>query len=339
MNTKYDKYISSYFHKTEKIIQTFSPQNVIKLQFFQRNDDVMVAGMQEVLDLLSQNTDTSKYVIRYIPDGQIINNLDIVLELEGHYEDFGKYEGMIDGMLARSSTIATNMYRCVKAANGKDIIFMGDRNDHWMMQEIDGKAAQIGGAASMSTDAQNVVQNDDSTFGSIPHCLIQNFDGSTEEAMKAYAKLFPNEKIISLVDYHNNVIRESLNSYRAIGKSLWGVRLDTSKNMKDHMFDNEEDNHEFYGVNIEQVKRLRQALDQEGAQHVKIVVSSGFTPQKIAKFEAANTPVDAYGVGQGIFSPTVSYSADATILNGHRQAKEGRGYRTNPNLIVFKGKN
>ncbi|WP_396888684.1 nicotinate phosphoribosyltransferase [Mycoplasma sp. HS2188] len=337
MSIKYDKYISSYFHKTEKIIETFNPQNTIKLQFFQRKNNVMVAGMNEVLDLLKNNTDTSKYTIRYIPDGEIINNLDIVLELEGHYQDFGKYEGMIDGILARSSTIATNMNRCVKAANGKDVIFMGDRADHWLLQEIDGKAAHLGGASSMSTEAQSVVQDTDSTFGSIPHCLIQNFDGNTDEAMKAYAKLFPDEKIISLVDYHNNVIRESLSSYKAIGKSLWGVRLDTSKNMKDHMFDNQEDNPEFYGVNIEQVKRLRKALDAEGANDVKIVVSSGFTAEKIAKFEQANAPVDAYGVGQGIFSPAISYSADATILNGHQQAKEGRGYRENPKLVTYKG--
>ncbi|WP_029608890.1 nicotinate phosphoribosyltransferase [Mycoplasma simbae] len=338
MSTKYDRYISSYFHRAEEIIRQTNPNNVIKLQFFQRTDNCLVAGMNEVLELLKNNTDTSKYTIRYVPEGTVVNALEIVLELEGHYQDFGKYEGMIDGILTRSSNIATNARNCVLAAKGKDIIYMGDRMDHWMMQEIDGKAATLGGCASMSTDAQNVVPSE-TTFGSVPHCLIQNFNGDTAAAMKAYQKVFPQDSLISLVDYHNNVIRESLASYEAIGDKLWGVRIDTSKNMKDHMFDNEPDNPEYYGVNIEQVKRLRKALDEAGATNVKIVISSGLNAEKIAKFEAANAPVDAYGVGQAMFKPIVSFSADATMLNDHNQAKEGRYYRTNDKLIVYKGSN
>lgn len=335
MSNKYDKYISSYFHRTEKIIETYNPNNVIKLQFFQRTDNAMLAGMDEVLSLLKNNTDTSKYKIRYLKDGSIINNLEIVLELEGPYQYFGKYEGIIDGILARSSSIATNMRRCIEAANNKTIIFMGDRMDHWSMQEIDGKAAKLAGCKIMSTDAQDL--SNEETFGSVPHCLIQNFGGDTAAAMLAYQKLFPNDKLISLVDYNNNVIDDSLKSFAALGDNLWGVRIDTSKNMKDHMFDNEEDNPEFYGVNVEQVKRLRKALDKVGAQNVKIVVSSGFNDQKIKKFEDNNAPVDAYGVGQSIFKPNVSFSADATMLNGQKQAKEGRWYRTNERLIELKG--
>ncbi|MBU4691476.1 nicotinate phosphoribosyltransferase [Mycoplasma sp. ES3225-GEN-MYC] len=338
MSNKYDKYISSYFHKTEKIIEKYNPNNIIRMQFFQRKDNVLLGGMDEVLELLKNNTDTSKYTIKYLPEGSIVNNLEIVLELVGNYQLFGKYEGMIDGILARSSTIATNMRNCVLAAKGKDVIFMGDRADHWMMQEIDGKAALLAGCASMSTDAQNITGSQ-SVFGSVPHCLIQNFAGDTSAAMKAYSEMFPEDKIISLVDYHNNVIREALDSYKTIGKHLWGVRIDTSKNMKDHMFDNEPDNQEFYGVNPEQIKRLRVALDQAGAKHVKIVVSSGFNPEKITKFEAENAPVDAYGVGQSIFKPYASFSADATMLNDHREAKEGRVYRNNDKLIEFKGQN
>ncbi|NES53699.1 nicotinate phosphoribosyltransferase, partial [Escherichia coli] len=81
--------------------------------------------------------------------------------------------------------------------------------------------------------------------------------------------------IISLVDYHNNVIEQSLESFKELGNRLYGVRVDTSKNMKDKMFDNEPDNKEYYGVNIEMIKRLRKSLDEVGAKDVKIIVSSG----------------------------------------------------------------
>ncbi|VDR42561.1 nicotinate phosphoribosyltransferase [Mycoplasmopsis caviae] len=123
------------------------------------------------------------------------------------------------------------------------------------------------------------------------------------------------------MDYHNNVIEQALESYKVLGNKLWGVRIDTSKNMVDHMFDNQEENPEHYGVNIEQVKNLRSALDKVGANDVKIVVSSGFNAAKIKKFEEADTPVDSYGVGAGIFKFVSSFSADAVLLNGKKKQK------------------
>ncbi|QNM93922.1 nicotinate phosphoribosyltransferase [Mycoplasma sp. Pen4] len=329
-----EKYIASYFGKCKEILATKLPNNKIVLQFFQRKDDSILCGMNEVLKLLEEVTDTSKYTIRYLPEGSKINALDICLELEGHYQDFGIWEGMIDGILARSTSIATNAYHCVHAANGKEVIFMGDRADHYINQEIDGHAARVGEIKSMSTQAQKDPNDtDEAIFGSMPHILIQGFNGDVVAATKAYHELFPNNKLIALVDYHNNIIRESLSVWEVLGDKVWGIRIDTSKNMVDHMFDGEEPQ---YGVNPEQIIRLRNALDQAGATNYKIVVSSGFNADKIKLFEDLKVPVDYYGVGQSIFKLNNSFSADATILNGKPQAKEGRGYRHNPNLIEYK---
>ncbi|MFU2192887.1 nicotinate phosphoribosyltransferase [Mycoplasma sp. 4079] len=329
-------YIASYFEKTKQILETFKPDNKIVMQFFQRKDNSILCGINEVLALLEEQTDTSKYTIKYLPEGSKINNLDIVLQLEGHYQDFGIWEGMIDGILARNTSIATNAYHCVQAAKDKQVIFMGDRADHYINQEMDGYAVRVGGIKAVSTLAQkdqNEV-NDENVFGSMPHVLIQGFAGDTVAATKAYHKLFPKNKLIALVDYHNNIISESLKVWNELGNLVWGVRIDTSKNMIDHMFDNDEEKQ--YGVNPEQIKRLREALDKAGATNYKIVVSSGFNAEKIELFESLNVPVDYYGVGQSIFKLNNSFSADATILNGNPEAKEGRGYRENPNLIVYK---
>lgn len=67
--------------------------------------------------------------------------------------------------------------------------------------------------------------------------------------------------------------------------------------MKDRMFDNEFDNKEYYGVNIEMIKRLRKVLDEVGVKDVKIIVLFGFSVEKIKKFEEAKVLVDFYGVG------------------------------------------
>lgn len=334
MKSKMDKYIAKYFHKTTEILEKHNPNNVITLQFFQRRDNCLLAGMDEVLNLLKENSDINKYSIKYLPDGSRINAFETVLELEGNYQYFGKFEGIIDGILSRSSSIATNAYECVKAATNKQIIFMGDRADHYLMQEIDGKAVAIGGIKMVSTDAQLGFEFN-STFGSVPHILIQNFKGNTVKAMQAYADTFPQTKVIALVDYHNNVIKDSLDVYNALKDQLYGVRIDTSKNMVDHMFDGQEPE---YGVTINQVKNLRKALDDVGASHIKIVASSGFNQEKIKQFENEQTPVDFYGVGQGMFKMICNFSADATLLNGVLEAKEGRTYHPNSKLKIFKSK-
>lgn len=329
------KYVANYFFIADEIIKKTRPNAIVTMQFFQRNNDVILCGINEALEFLKENTDISSYSIKYLPEGTKINALEPVLELEGHYKDFGIYEGVIDGILARSTSIATNAYRCKKAANGKEVIYMGDRGDHYINQEIDGHAVEVGGLVGHSTMAGSR-GNSEVIFGSIPHVLIQHFNGNTLEAMKAYKELFPNEKkLIALVDFNNDVIKDSLSVLDVFKDKLYGVRVDTSKNMVDKMFVNETPQ---YGVNSEQIKRLRKALDEHDGKHVKIIVSSSFTPEKIAQFEKENTPVDSYGVGDYILKINISFTCDAVKNNGISIAKEGRGFRDNSKLRKYKPK-
>lgn len=333
---KNNKYVANYFFIAEKIIKKYKKDTIVTMQFFQRKNDVILAGINESLNFLKSNTDTSKYTIKYLPEGTKISALEVVLELEGHYEDFGIYEGVIDGILARSTSIATNAYHCKKAANGKDVIYMGDRGDHYLNQEIDGLAVEVGGLVGHSTMAGSR-GNKEVIFGSIPHALIQHFNGDLVATMKAYHELFPNEKeLIALVDYSNDVIKDSLLVLKEFGKQLKGVRVDTSKNMIDHMFDQDANRQQYYGVCVEQIKRLRKALDENQGQHIKIIVSSGFDPKKIELFEKEKAPVDAYGVGDYILKINHQFTCDAVKNNGVLQAKEGRKYNENPNLILYK---
>lgn len=334
MKKRTDKYVAYYFHKTHDILKKINPNNIITLQFFQRKNNAMLGGINETLQFLEQNTDTSTYKIKYLNDGSIIQNKEVVLELTGRYQDFGKYEGIIDGILSRSSSIATNAYECKQAAKNKEVIFMGDRADHYLMQEIDGRAVALAGINSVSTEAQNVSKSQ-TTFGSVPHILIQNFEGNTTEAMKAYIKVFPKNKVIALVDYHNDILKDAKEVYAALKDKLYGVRIDTPRNMKDKMFNNKKDSPDHLGVNVEQVKRLRKTLNLIGAENVKIFVSSGFDANKIKYFEDNNAPVDAYGVGQGMFIRCCNFSADAVLINNKKEAKAGREYRENPKLIEY----
>ncbi|WP_337897945.1 nicotinate phosphoribosyltransferase [Mesomycoplasma ovipneumoniae] len=330
--SKINKYISDYFLDSQKILAKFNPKNIVILQFFQRKDFAVIGGMDEVLNFLVDNTDYKKYKIRYLKDGTRVKKREIVLELEGPLHLFGHVEGIIDGILARSTSIATNAYLCKKAANDKEIIFMADRSDHYLMHQIDGKAAKIGGISIFS----NLAQSGKSTtknFGSMPHSLIQNFDGDLIKTSQAYRKIFPDQPLVALVDFNNNVIEESLAVLAEFGQDLAGVRVDTSSNIADQMF--EDPKKDDFGINAKLIKKLREELDKNNGQHVKIIASSGLNPMKIRELEEQNTPVDLYGVGEYMLQIRNHFCADATVLNGKKLAKFGRFYRKNSKLITF----
>jgi nicotinate phosphoribosyltransferase len=86
------------------------------------------------------------------------------------------------------------------------------------------------------------------------------------------------------------------------------------------------------GVNPLLVRKVREALDAEGFDHVHIVVSGGFTAEKIERFEAEGVPVDAYGVGSSLLRGSNDFTADIVRVDGRPVAKVGRHEIPNPRL-------
>jgi nicotinate phosphoribosyltransferase len=88
------------------------------------------------------------------------------------------------------------------------------------------------------------------------------------------------------------------------------------------------------GVNPQLVWNVRSALDAEGFSQVKIVVSGGFTVEKIRAFEDAGVPVDVYGVGSSLFRDhgKFDFTADVVLVEGAPCAKVGRVHRPNERL-------
>ena len=86
------------------------------------------------------------------------------------------------------------------------------------------------------------------------------------------------------------------------------------------------------GVNPRLVWKVREALDREGFEAVRIVVSGGFGVEKIHAFEEDDVPVDAYGVGSSLIRGSNDFTGDIVITDGQPSAKVGRRYRPNPRL-------
>jgi nicotinate phosphoribosyltransferase len=77
---------------------------------------------------------------------------------------------------------------------------------------------------------------------------------------------------------------------------------------------------------------VRDGLDARGYEHVRIVVSGGFTVEKIRSFEEQDVPVDAYGVGSSLIRGSNDFTGDIVVTDGKPSAKFGRRLRENARL-------
>jgi nicotinate phosphoribosyltransferase len=286
--------------------------------------------LQQELDLLWCDG-SSDLIVHTLRDGDEAEPWETVMTIEGPLYKFVHLETIYLGILARRTRIATNVRRVVEAAGGKPILYFPARFDHWFLQGGDGYAAKIGGATAVSTDAQGEWWGA-SGAGTIPHALIAVCGGDTVEAAKHFDVNFPETNLIALVDFENDSVNTSLKVARALGKRLWGVRLDTSHTVVDKSVIPQMGQSNPTGVNPQLVWNVRRALDKEGFEHVRIVASGGFNAERIREFEKQNVPVDAYGVGSALMAGNYDFTADVVLVEGKPQAKVGRTYRPNPRL-------
>lgn len=210
--------------------------------------------------------------------------------------------------------------------------------------------------------------------GTVAHAAIASFLGDTAEVMMQFSRvLSPRVPRIALVDFNNDSVLDTLRALEAMFAKyrelrdlndeteaakyvLYGVRLDTSGSLRDISVAPLGDTALDLGVNPRLVFNVRQALDSaweswnlpEGwkeaarqyCRNVKIVVSGGFGPDKIRKFERLGVPVDIYAVGSWLFNnnggTVTDFTGDVVRVKIHGEwvdmPKVGRRPLENPNL-------
>ena len=156
----------------------------------------------------------------------------------------------------------------------------------------------------------------------MPHSLVLIF-GDTVRAAEAFDRHMPPEvPRIVLVDTFRDEAEEALRVANALGDKLYGIRLDTPS--------------ERGRVTPELVLECRARLDMAGFGHVKIIVSGGFTPDRIRAFKEHGAPVDSYAVGSYIAGARpIDFTGDLKEIDGKPIAKRGRipGVTPNPRLV------
>lgn len=329
-------YSDAYFLRTAEILNSDNHHPRVLMQVFTR-EHVVVCGIDEVIALIKTCAfHPENITIHALHDGDEVEPWETLMTIEGDLADFTHLETIYLGILARQSRIATNVRNVVKAANGKPVLFFPARYDMYQNQESDGYAAKIGGIKGFSTDA-NALASNAKGLGTIPHALIAAYNGDTVAASAAFDK-YVDDKIvrIALVDFDNDCVGTSLAVARKLGKKLQAVRLDTSGTMVDKSLLGQLGMFPPTGVCKELVCNVRKALDAEGFNHVKIVVSGGFDAKRVAAFEAAGVPVDTYAVGSSFFDGNINFTADIVMVNGKPCAKAGRRYLPNPRMELVK---
>jgi len=331
------RYTDSYFARARITCAHAGNNRRVVYQVFQRGNAVL-CGVRYAMELLEQTG--PEVEVQGLADGDRIAPLESVLHLHGPVQELVELETIYLGLLSRMTRVATNVRAVVEAANGKPVLFFPARFDTPEVQEYDGYAAKIGGAAGASTGA-GAAPFGAAAVGTVPHALIGAFKGDTVAATLALAEATSDRPIWSLVDFENDSARTAVEVYKALkerGLALAGIRLDTAAGLVDEAVKHA--GQKFTGVNPLLVEIVRKRLDEAGGKSVKVAVSGGFNPQKIREFERAGARVDVYAVGENAFQGSTPFTSDVVgYYEGERLvrcAKVGREYRPNPRMQKLK---
>ena len=144
-------------------------------------------------------------------------------------------------------------------------------------------------------------------------------------AARAFAGRYADEMNVTvLVDFENDSVRTALDVAAALGPRLWGVRLDTSGHGSPT-----EPRAAVRRRGADRASRRsssgssRAELDANGFHAVRIVASGGFDATRIRAFEAAEVPVDSYGVGSSLSAARTTSPPTSSWSTGGRARRWG----------------
>lgn len=184
------------------------------------------------------------------------------------------------------SMIATKAARCVKAAVGRAVMEFGTRRAHSPEAGVlAGRAAYVGGCTGTS-NTETGFRYGVPVFGTAAHSWVMSFLHESV-AFEQLQKLL-GEGTVYLIDTYDTV--EGARRAAALGKPLWGVRLDS-------------------GNLVDLAPAVRKILDGAGLAEAKIFATGDLNEHKIHELMAARAPIDVFGVGTAL-----STSADAPSL-------------------------
>lgn len=209
------------------------------------------------------------------------------------------------------SLIATKAARMVDVAGSRAVVEFGTRRAHSAEAGVlAGRAAFIGGCAGTS-NAETGYRYGIPVYGTAAHSWVQSFPTEREAYERLQTLLGP--ATVYLIDTYDTI--EGAKLAASLGKPLWGVRLDS-------------------GNLVELARQVRAILNEAGLQDAKIMATSDLNEYKILEYVAADTPIDAFGVGTDLAtsldSPSLGVVYKMVELDGRYTAKFSEDKHTMP---------
>jgi nicotinate phosphoribosyltransferase len=354
-----------YFSNTKAIIEHFGDTEVTYAFFLRR--PVLSATRLATQWIQSQAKKEGMSVTIEVlhEEGEWVGAGEPLFYLSGSFALLVELETLILQKLGSSCVAAYNAYEMCQILPNVAFLAMDARHCAGTdMAEMMAYGASVGSTVAQrklgavgfignATDATAHFFGREKGLGTVPHALI-GYAGSTLKAAQMFHECFPKENIPILADYFGREITDTLEVCNAFaelaqegkiavrldthgGRFLEG--LDTQKSyhvLERHApeavrdYRTEAELHDLIGTGVSAaaIWSMRESLDNAGFPKVRIIASSGFTPQKCRSMAWAKAPIDI--IGTGSFLPDkwseTNATADIIAYGGVPRVKVGREF-------------
>ncbi|MCQ3907651.1 MAG: hypothetical protein MJ219_02695 [Mycoplasmoidaceae bacterium] len=133
-------YTALYLSKTKKVLETNKVKNISIMRFTHfHKQPIYVCGINHCVEFLKDVKGIFK--VYGVKDGDLVPAGKPILVIEGDYSRIAEYESVIDGILARESSVCNHTKNILKHIKANQLICMADRADLYLAQPYDGYAA------------------------------------------------------------------------------------------------------------------------------------------------------------------------------------------------------
>ncbi|HVO01968.1 MAG TPA: hypothetical protein VMT54_07185 [Candidatus Cybelea sp.] len=354
-----------YFLKTKATVAKFGDSTVTYAVFMRRP---VVSAPRLALDWLAaiaRQRRTEFKVDLVYAEGKWVGAGEPIMYITGSLVHLTDLETILLMKLGPACVAAFNAFTMCADLPNVSFLAMDARHCAGLeMAELMAYACSVGSArAKRKVGAKGFVGNateatahyfaQEHAMGTMPHALI-GYAGSTLRAAEMFHETFPDQPMTVLVDYFGREVTDSLTVARRFpglaAEGKLSIRLDTPGSrfvegldpsvsyaiLERHVprvirgYRSEPELRALVGAGVSAaaIWHVRDALNREGFQRVKIVASSGFDPAKCKVMAEALAPIDV--VGTGSYLPqrwTETYAtADIIEYDGVKRVKVGREF-------------
>ena len=359
------RWTDHYFERTKQIVRRFGDKSVTYAIFMRRPVIFAPRLMLNWINRIAQERGVTFDITANYNEGDWVGAGEPLMYIKGSMYHLVDLETLYLQKLGAACVAANNAYSMCAELPKAAFLAMDARHAAGLeMAELMAYAASVGSKAAQAhvgaigfignaTEATAHYFGETHGKGTMPHALV-GYAGSTLKAAEMFVDTFPDQPLTALVDYFGQEITDALTVCRRFPAMASAGRINIRLDTHGGRFVEGLDPQESYavlerhapgairryrndaelryltgtGVSAAAIFLLRENLDRNGFDKVKIVASSGFDVEKCKVMADAFAPIDI--VGTGSFLPnkwTETYAtADIVAYDDEPSVKIGREF-------------